>query len=123
MTVLTSQISYQTQPMAPGIAALQNAMLWLVGASGSIVFFEPSPYEISTLAALIVFFATGLRLRPIFLTPIIRLVLINFGYTISAIQYQLEAANPANIDSVSFTTSASAGTVKVKVVASSTTPR
>lgn len=43
------------------------------------------------------------------------------GYTITNVQYQLEAANPANIDSVSFTTSANAGTVKAKVVASSTT--
>jgi hypothetical protein len=43
------------------------------------------------------------------------------GYTISNIQYQLEAANPANIDSVSLTTSANAGTVRVKVVAASTT--
>jgi hypothetical protein len=43
------------------------------------------------------------------------------GYTISNVQYQLEAANPANIDSVTFTTSASAGTVKAKVVAASTT--
>jgi hypothetical protein len=43
------------------------------------------------------------------------------GYTITNVQYQLEAANPANIDSVTFTTSASAGTVRAKVVASSTT--
>jgi hypothetical protein len=43
------------------------------------------------------------------------------GYTISNVQYQLEAANPANIDSVTFTTSASAGEVQAKVVASSTT--
>jgi hypothetical protein len=43
------------------------------------------------------------------------------GYTISAVQYQLEAANPANIDSVTFTTSASAGQVRAKVVASSST--
>jgi hypothetical protein len=43
------------------------------------------------------------------------------GYTVSAIAYQLEAANPANIDSVTFTLSAAAGTVKVKVVAASAT--
>ena len=43
------------------------------------------------------------------------------GYTITNVQYQLEAANPANIDSVTFTTSASAGQVRAKVVASSTT--
>ena len=43
------------------------------------------------------------------------------GYTVSNIAYQLEAANPANIDSVSFTLDAVAGTVKTKVVAASTT--
>ncbi|MBW8855796.1 MAG: O-antigen ligase domain-containing protein, partial [Bradyrhizobium sp.] len=34
---------------APGVLALQRAMVWLVGASGAIVFIEPSPYEIVTL--------------------------------------------------------------------------
>ncbi len=43
------------------------------------------------------------------------------GYTITNVQYQLEAANAANVNSVTFTTSANAGTVKAKVVASSTT--
>jgi hypothetical protein len=43
------------------------------------------------------------------------------GYTVSNIQYQLEVANPANIDSVSFDVDAAAGTVKVKVVAASAT--
>ena len=43
------------------------------------------------------------------------------GYTVSNIAYQLEALNPANIDSVSFTPDAAAGTVKAKVVALSPT--
>ncbi|HEX4745893.1 MAG TPA: hypothetical protein VFU99_03325 [Gaiellaceae bacterium] len=43
------------------------------------------------------------------------------GYTITNVAYQLEAANPANIDSVTFTTSAAAGTVRAKVVSGSTT--
>jgi hypothetical protein len=43
------------------------------------------------------------------------------GYTVSNIAYQLEAASPANIDSVSFDLSATAGTVKVKVVNASAT--
>jgi hypothetical protein len=30
---------------APGVLAAQRAMVWLVGASGAIVFIEPSPYE------------------------------------------------------------------------------
>jgi hypothetical protein len=43
------------------------------------------------------------------------------GYTVSNIAYQLEAANPANIDSVTFDLSATAGTVKVKVINASAT--
>ena len=43
------------------------------------------------------------------------------GYTVSNIAYQLEALNAANIDSVSFTLDAAAGTVKAKVVAASLT--
>lgn len=38
------------------------------------------------------------------------------GYTVSAIAYQLEAGNPENIESVSFTLNAAAGTVYARVV-------
>jgi hypothetical protein len=39
------------------------------------------------------------------------------GYTISAVAYTLNAANPGNIDSVSFTISpTAAGTVRIKLV-------
>ena len=44
---------------APGVLALQRALVWLVGASGAIVFIEPSPYELATLLASLIFFATG----------------------------------------------------------------
>jgi hypothetical protein len=43
------------------------------------------------------------------------------GYTVSNIQYHLNATDPASIDSVSFTLSASAGTVKIKLVAAGST--
>ena len=43
------------------------------------------------------------------------------GYTVSAVAYTLSASNPANIDSVAFTLSASATTVKAKLVQSSST--
>jgi hypothetical protein len=42
------------------------------------------------------------------------------GYTVSAIAYQLNAATPSDIDSVTFTLNANATTVKAKVVSSST---
>jgi hypothetical protein len=70
---------------APGVLALQRALVWLVGASGAIVFIEPSPYEIVTLLATVTFFATGLRLRLALMPLVLMLVLLNIGYTISAI--------------------------------------
>src|ERR1700681_830470 len=69
---------------APRAAALQRAMVWLVGASGAIVFIEPSPYELVTLAASIIFLATGLRLRLVFMPLLLLLFLVNIGYSISA---------------------------------------
>jgi hypothetical protein len=70
---------------APGVLALQRALVWLVGASGAIVFIEPSPYEIATLLATLFFFATGLRLRLVFMPLLLLLFLLNVGYTIAAI--------------------------------------
>jgi O-Antigen ligase len=70
---------------APGVLALQRALVWLAGASGAIVFIEPSPYELVTLLAAIVFVATGLRLRLMFIPLILLLVLLNIGYSIGAI--------------------------------------
>jgi O-Antigen ligase len=69
---------------APGVVALQRALLWLVGASVAIVFIEPSPYELTTIAASIIFFATGLRLRLVFMQLLLLLFLVNIGYSISA---------------------------------------
>ncbi|HKO69379.1 MAG TPA: O-antigen ligase family protein [Bradyrhizobium sp.] len=67
------------------LLALQRALVWLVGASGAIVFIEPSPYEFVTLVAAIIFFATGLRLRLVFIPLLLLLFLINLGYSIGAI--------------------------------------
>ncbi|WP_027550550.1 O-antigen ligase [Bradyrhizobium sp. Cp5.3] len=72
-------------PAAPGVLVLQRALVWLVGASGAIVFIEPSPYEIATLLATVIFFATGLRLRLALMPLVLLLVTLNVGYTISAI--------------------------------------
>jgi O-Antigen ligase len=68
----------------PGVVALQRALVWLVGASCAIVFIEPSPYELVTLVATIIFFATGLRLRLVFMPLLLLLFLVNIGYTISS---------------------------------------
>jgi hypothetical protein len=80
---------------APRVIALQRALVWLVGASGAIVFIEPSPYELMTLAATIIFFATGLRLRLVFMPLLLLLFLLNVGYTIGAIPF-LDKSEVAN---------------------------
>src|SRR4051794_23470400 len=79
----------------PAIASLQRALLWSVGACGAIVFIEPSPYEFATLAAMIIFFATGLRMRLVFMPLLALLFLINIGYSVSA-AYLLDRTEIAN---------------------------
>ncbi len=69
----------------PGIAAIQRVLMWGVGAGGAIVLIEPSPYELVTLAAVVFFFATGLRMRPVFISLLILLFLLNIGYTICSV--------------------------------------
>src|ERR1700754_2529237 len=79
----------------PAIASLQRALLWSVGAAGAIVFIEPSPYEFATLAALIIFLATGLRMRLVFIPLLLCLTLLNIGYTIGAVPF-LDKSEVAN---------------------------
>jgi hypothetical protein len=80
---------------APRVIALQRALVWLVGASGAIVFIEPSPYELMTLTAAVLFFATGLRLRLVFMPLLLLLFLLNVGYSIGAIPF-LDKSEVAN---------------------------
>ena len=91
----TADHSLPSVTAAPGVLALQRALVWLVGASGAIVFIEPSPYELVTLAATVIFFATGLRLRLVFMPLLLLLFLLNIGYTIGAIPFmdKSEVAN------------------------------
>src|SRR5580704_12798940 len=91
----TAEGSLPAVTAAPGVLALQRALMWLVGASGAIVFIEPSPYELVTLAATILFLATGLRLRLVFMPLLLLLLLVNVGYSIGAIPFldEPEVAN------------------------------
>lgn len=91
----TAETSLASANAAPGILALQRALVWLVGASGAIVFIEPSPYELATLGATVIFFATGLRLRLVFMPLLLLLFLLNVGYTIGAIPF-LDLSEVAN---------------------------
>jgi hypothetical protein len=91
----TAEGSLPSVTAAPGVLALQRVLVWLVGASGAIVFIEPSPYELMTLGATVIFFATGLRMRLVFMPLLLLLFLVNTGYTISAIPF-LDTPEVAN---------------------------
>jgi hypothetical protein len=82
---LAATAGFSSASAAPGVLALQRALVWLVGASGAIVFIEPSPYEAVTLCSAVLFFATGLRLRLVFMPLLLLLVVLNIGYSIGAI--------------------------------------
>src|ERR1700712_4455004 len=82
----TAEGSLPSMTAPPAVLAVQRALVWLVGACGAIVFIEPSPYEIATLSASLIFFATGaLRMRLVFIPLLLTLFLLNIGYTISAV--------------------------------------
>lgn len=66
------------------VASLQRVLLWAMGFGGAIVFIEPSPYEIANLAAMVVFFAGGLRMRLAFMPLLVLLFMVNIGYSICA---------------------------------------
>jgi hypothetical protein len=91
----TAEGSLPSITAAPGVLALQRALVWLVGASGAIVFIEPSPYELMTLTAALIFLAAGMRLRLVFMPLLLLLVLLNVGYTIGAIPF-IEQSDVAN---------------------------
>jgi hypothetical protein len=77
-------------PAAPGpglrvsLERLRCLLLWLTGASGAIVFIEPSPYEVVSFLTLAIFLVGGLTLSRALLPLGILLILINIGYSISA---------------------------------------
>jgi O-Antigen ligase len=91
----TAENSFPSVAAAPGVLALQRALVWLIGASGAIVFIEPSPYEVTTLMSAVIFFATGTRLRLVFMPLLLLLILLNTGYSIGAIPF-IETSTVAN---------------------------
>jgi hypothetical protein len=67
-------------------ARLQNLAVWLLFASGFLVFIEPAPFEIFFAIAALIFLLTGLRLS-LFLVPlIVLLVVYNIGGALSLVQ-------------------------------------
>jgi len=75
------------RPFAPGFRIstkrIRCALLWLTGASGAIVFIEPSPYEAMSFLTLAMFLVTGgLTLSAVLMPLVVLLVVINVGYGI-----------------------------------------
>jgi hypothetical protein len=85
MSMAYAATTYPAGINAPRLLAVQRALVWLVAASSAIVFIEPSPYEIATLGAALFFCATGLRMRLVLVPLFLLLILINIGYSVSAI--------------------------------------
>src|SRR5262245_54502166 len=83
----TAGITQQPLAATPSVLALQRALVWLAGASSAIVFIEPSPYELVTLTACVLFVATGLRMRLVFMPLLFALIVLNVGYSIGAIPF------------------------------------
>ena len=73
-----------SDPIA-GIRAIQLRMFWLLGASGSIVFIEPSPFEVAMVLSVVFFIAAGLKMSPPLLVPLGLLIGLNIGYSIGAL--------------------------------------
>src|SRR5262245_28986797 len=63
---------------------LRLMLLWLTGATSALVFIEPSPYEVISLATIAVFAVGGLTFCTAVFPLAILLILINIGYTLSA---------------------------------------
>jgi hypothetical protein len=72
----------QSRPQARPLAGIERILLWLVGFSGGFVFIEPAPYEFVIALAALLFFVSGLVLRPAHLPLLLLLALCNIGYFI-----------------------------------------
>jgi len=80
----TQTFSAPAPVLAISTERLRCLLLWLTGASGAIVFIEPSPYEVISFLTLAMFIIGGLTLSPKLLPLGILLILVNIGYSISA---------------------------------------
>lgn len=65
---------------------LRGSLLWLTAVAGAFVFIEPSPYEIVSLLAIVVFAVTGLSLRPSLMPLVLLLTFYNIGFSVAVLQ-------------------------------------
>ncbi|MGL5139164.1 MAG: O-antigen ligase family protein [Beijerinckiaceae bacterium] len=66
--------------------SIRGAAVWLLFASGFLVFIEPAPFEIAFALVAAIFFFTGLRLGILFLPLVLLLVLYNVGGGLSLME-------------------------------------
>ena len=66
-----------------GVARLQSVALWLIGFSGAFVRFEPAPYDFIVTLAMLLFAATGLKLRPAHAPLLMLMIATTVAYGIS----------------------------------------
>lgn len=66
-----------------GVARLQLASLWLIGISGAFVRFEPAPYDLIVILTMLLFAATGLKLRPMHAPLLMLMLATTVAYGIS----------------------------------------
>ena len=59
--------------------AIRNAAVWLLFASGFLVFIEPAPFEIAFGLVTLVFLVTGLKISILFMPLILLLITYNIG--------------------------------------------
>jgi hypothetical protein len=69
------------------ITAIQNLLLWLLGATGAVVFIEPSAYEFLMILSIAFFAVTGLRMQITLMPLLLLIIFVNIGYSISAIPF------------------------------------
>src|SRR5262249_62210283 len=67
------------------LETLGGGVSWLTGLFGAFVFVEPSPYEIASLLAIILFVVTGFTMTSAVMPLAILLVLYNFGFAMAVI--------------------------------------
>ena len=72
--------------MTVPVERLRGLLLWLMGFAGAFVFVEPSPYEITGLAGIVLLGASGLSLRGALMPLALMLIVLNLGYAIAVLQ-------------------------------------
>jgi hypothetical protein len=71
---------------------LLNSLFWITAFSGSVVFIEPSPYDILILLTIVVWFLGGARIHSAVLPGVALLSLWTFGGYVSLVPYWNEPA-------------------------------